>query len=84
MAQVSENALSAVHTQLVAAYAHAGASLDDAAAWAKVGATPMIGQNDVAQEVFGLDDARQLNAFALAQHLGRVSMWSLNRDRTCG
>ena len=84
MAVISENALTAVHDQLVDAYAHADTPIADATAWAKVGATPMIGQNDVAQEVFGLDDARQLNAFALAQHLGRVSMWSLNRDRTCG
>jgi chitinase len=84
MAVVAENALAAVHDQLVDAYAHADTPIADATAWAKVGATPMIGQNDVEQEVFRLDDARQLNAFALAQHLGRVSMWSLNRDRTCG
>ncbi|MFS0795454.1 chitinase [Microbacterium sp. 1P10AE] len=84
MADVSEHALTAVHDQLRDTYAHAGLSLSDATAWAKVGATPMIGQNDVEQEVFGLDDARQLNTFAVAQGLGRLSMWSLNRDRTCG
>ncbi len=44
----------------------------------------MIGQNDIADEVFGLDDAHQLVAFAELHHLGRVSMWSANRDQDCG
>jgi chitinase len=49
-----------------------------------MGATPMIGQNDVAGEVFTVADARALNAFAIDKGLARLSMWSLNRDRTCG
>jgi len=44
----------------------------------------MIGQNDVKDEVFGLQDAADLNEFAREKGLGRMSMWSLNRDRTCG
>ena len=44
----------------------------------------MIGQNDIAGEVFGLDDAHQLATFAELNHLGRVSMWSANRDQDCG
>ena len=47
-------------------------------------ATPMIGQNDVADEVFTLADAEQLSAYARAKGVGRLSMWSLNRDRECG
>ena len=49
--------------------------------WTKLGATPMIGQNDVLSEVFTLQDARKLNTFAKKKNLGRVSMWSANRDR---
>lgn len=44
----------------------------------------MIGQNDEIDEVFTLDDAVELNAFAQEKQLGRMSMWSMNRDRTCG
>ncbi|MEN2740447.1 carbohydrate-binding protein [Microbacterium sp. X-17] len=84
MAQVSISALRATERQLSALYQQAGTSLTDATVWAKLGATPMIGQNDVSGEVFTIDDAQQLNSFAQSQHLGRMSMWSLNRDRACG
>jgi hypothetical protein len=38
----------------------------------------------VPDEVFGLDAAKGLNEFAHSHGIGRVSMWSLNRDITCG
>ena len=44
----------------------------------------MIGQNDIPDEVFGLDDAQQLVAFAQQHQIGRLSMWSANRDKSCG
>jgi chitinase len=43
----------------------------------------MIGQNDVDGEVFTLADAEALVAFARDTGLGRVSLWSLNRDTAC-
>ena len=46
--------------------------------------TPMIGQNDVPGERFTIGDAGSVNAFALKRQLGMLSMWSLNRDQTCG
>ena len=49
-----------------------------------MGATPMIGQNDTPDEVFTLADATALNQFALSHKLGRMSMWSANRDIVCG
>lgn len=57
--------------------------LRDAAAWKTVAVTPMIGVNDVQQEVFRLDDAKQLVAFAKGKHLGGLSMWSSTRDQAC-
>ena len=48
------------------AYQAVGTDLSDAESWHLVGATPMIGQNDIPDEVFGLDDAQQLVAFAAA------------------
>lgn len=84
MVQASTDALEQVHRQLGALYRRAGQELDSATLWAKVGATPMIGQNDVKGEVLDLDEARALTTFATDRGLGRMSMWSLNRDATCG
>lgn len=84
MAEASISALEATHDQLTALYAANRTDLPGAGAWAVLGATPMIGQNDVESEVFTIDDAVELNAFADARALARMSMWSLNRDRTCG
>ena len=51
--------------------------------WAMVGITPMIGQNDVSNEVFTLSDAGQLAQFAAQAGTGRLSMWSVTRDQQC-
>ncbi|WP_261165788.1 chitinase [Microbacterium sp. Marseille-Q6965] len=83
LADASREALQALHRQLDALYAAADVPLGPASLWRKIGATPMIGQNDVARDVFDLADARELNAFAVENGLGRMSMWSLNRDRAC-
>ncbi|BFV59083.1 cellulose binding domain-containing protein [Kitasatospora sp. CMC57] len=57
--------------------------LADAAAWAKVAVTPMIGVNDVASEVFTVADATQLAEFAGTKHLAWLAMWSGTRDKAC-
>ncbi|MGW1377139.1 chitinase [Streptomyces sp. NPDC002446] len=57
--------------------------LSDAAAWKAVAVTPMIGVNDVQNEVFKAEDAAQLVKFAKARHLGWLSMWSSTRDKAC-
>ncbi len=77
-------ASTALHGQVRAAFAQAGQPLDDGQAWAKVGIIPMIGQNDVTSEQFTLADAGAVNQFARAHGVGQLSMWSLNRDSTCG
>lgn len=84
MADASEAALSATHRQMMVLYERAGLKVGPATAWKRLGATPMLGQNDVAAERFSLADAQRLNAFARDRGLGRLSMWSLNRDRACG
>ena len=55
--------------------------LTDAQAFAMLGATPMIGRNDVSSETFTLDDARILISFARDKKLGLVSFWAINRDQ---
>lgn len=44
----------------------------------------MIGQNDVAGDVFTTNDASDLLGFAWTHDLGRLSFWSANRDARCG
>ncbi|WP_062202181.1 chitinase [Demequina salsinemoris] len=76
-------ATQALHDQIEQAYADQSIGLGDLEAWDKVGITPMIGQNDIEDEVFTLEDAAAVNEFAKSNGVGRVSMWSLNRDSTC-
>jgi hypothetical protein len=46
-----------------------------------IGLTPMIGQNDVKEEVFGLEDAVALRDWAAAKPwVCSMSFWSSNRD----
>lgn len=84
MADASEQALSELHRQLMALYAQHGTPLSSEGAWKKIGATPMIGQNDVTSEIFTFSDAQQLATFSQASSLSRLSMWSMNRDYQCG
>jgi chitinase len=84
MLTASEDALTATQRQLGILYTAAHITLNQTSLWSKIGATPMIGQNDDAGEVFSLADAVKFNAFAHSHGVGRVSMWSLNRDISCG
>lgn len=58
-----------------------GSVYTDAQLWHMVGVTPMIGLNDVTTETFDQQEARELLAFAQQTGIGRLSMWSLNRDQ---
>jgi chitinase len=84
MLNASTSALTNAQRQLGVLYQRAGTPLSQGTLWSKIGATPMIGQNDDKGEVFTLDAAKGLNAFALDHKLGRMSIWSANRDATCG
>ena len=84
MLSSSKKALIETHRQLVVLYRQAQINLSSASLWKKIGSTPMIGQNDVVDEIFTLDDAKAFNTFAREQGIGRMSMWSANRDTPCG
>lgn len=58
-----------------------GTSKTDSQLWHLVGVTPMIGLNDVTTETFDQQEARELVAFAQQKGIGRLAMWSLNRDQ---
>jgi chitinase len=84
MQDAAQSALTQTVRQMGVIYKRAGIQLNEATLWSKIGATPMIGQNDIANEVFTLADAKGLNQFALDRNVGRMSMWSANRDVSCG
>jgi chitinase len=79
-----ERSLTATEQQVAQIYASADVNMTARQVWEHLGATPMIGRNDVAGETFSLGDAQALVAFARRMHLARVSMWSANRDSQCG
>lgn len=83
MLDVATSAAEATHQRLDALYRNAGKPLEAAALWKRMGLTPMIGENDVKSQVFTLADAEGLNGFAVERGIGRMSMWSSNRDAAC-
>jgi chitodextrinase len=70
------NSAQSLHNQLVPLLP----GKTDAQIWNMVGVTPMIGQNDLASEVFTQADMQQLLTFAGQQHLGELSFWDVTRD----
>jgi chitodextrinase len=84
MGQLAEKALSGAAGQLATLYPEYGIHLRAQQIWQRLGATVMIGQNDIQGENFTVSDAQTLASFASRNHLGRISMWSINRDSQCG
>jgi chitinase len=84
MGTLVQAALNATHAQLTDLFPRYGIRLRPQQIWQRMGATVMIGQNDIQGENFTVSDARAVVSFAAANHLGRISMWSLNRDAQCG
>jgi chitinase len=78
------DALYATHSQVQALWLSAGLSGGGGVAWQHLGATVMLGVNDITAERFTISDARRLEAFANRMGVARVSAWSLNRDTECG
>ncbi len=51
---------------------------------AKIELTPMIAVNDIADEVFTLQDIDEMTAYAVGNDLAGLHYWSLDRDVPCG
>ncbi len=83
MADLSQEALEAGHSQLLRLMISRGEIITAAQMWTMMGVTPMLGQNDEQDEAFSVEDAVELHSFAQSNNLGRISFWSLNRDRQC-
>ena len=83
MGEYAIDAATALYGQLKTLYQDSGANKSEAELWAMVGITPMIGENDVSTEIFNQQDAREVVAFAQSKAIGRIAMWSVNRDKAC-
>ncbi len=83
MGEYAIEAVTSLHEQMTTLWTEAGLSPTADELWARIGATPMIGLNDVLSETFDLEDGGQLRSFALSQGMGLLSMWSVNRDHPC-
>ena len=79
-----KSSLNAAHAQYKTLLYSRGKLFSDHQIWELLRATVLIGQNDTKNEYFTLDNAREINTFALETSLGHLSMWSLNRDQQCG
>ena len=55
----------------------------DAELYRMIGITPMIGINDNSVEIFTTADATKVLNWANTKSIGRIAMWSLNRDFQC-
>jgi hypothetical protein len=75
MGTAADQALDATASQIASVF-----GISTSAAFAKMGNTPMIGQNDSAGEVFTLADANTVKLHAEAKGIKLVSFWSEGRD----
>ncbi|HEX7734888.1 MAG TPA: chitinase [Ktedonobacteraceae bacterium] len=79
MGQNAINAANSTFSQLQALYPAKTASQ----VWAMLGLTPMIGVNDDRKEIFTLQDAQAVLAFAEQQNIALLSFWDVQRDHQC-
>jgi hypothetical protein len=78
MAQATISASDGLQAVVAAAYGY-----DAATAYNRIGISSMNGRTDVAGETVSLEDWNAILRYAQNHHLGRLSFWSLNRDRPC-
>ena len=82
MGQASIDAANALYSELQTLFQSQNTSPPKSSSqlWSMVGITPMIGQNDSQGEIFSLDDAKQVLAFAQQNQIGELSFWAGARD----
>ncbi len=75
MGSASDQALDAAAGQVASAF-----GISTSAAYARLGNTPMIGQNDSSGEIFTLADASTVESHAASEGIAMLSFWSEGRD----
>lgn len=75
MGTAANQSLDATAGQVASAF-----GISTSAAYAKLGNTPMIGQNDSPGEIFTLADASTVESHAASEGIAMLSFWSEGRD----
>jgi hypothetical protein len=75
MGSAADQSVDAAAGQVASAF-----GITSAAAYAKLGNTPMIGQNDSAGEIFTLANANTVESFDASRGIALMSYWDENRD----
>lgn len=75
MGSAANQALDATATQIEGIY-----GISAAAAYARLGNTPMIGQNDSSGEIFSLADASTVESYAAQHGIALLTFWAEGRD----
>jgi chitinase len=78
MGQTSIRAAEGLARELTVRY-----GLTSAAAYEHVGISSMNGRTDETDETVSVADFQAMLGFATERHLGRLTFWSVNRDRPC-
>lgn len=78
MGATSVVAAEGLHADLMTTF-----SMSSATAYAHMGISSMNGQTDEADETVSPTDYQTILAYARANHLARLTFWSVNRDRSC-
>jgi hypothetical protein len=78
MAQATISASEGLRTVVADAYGY-----DAATAYNRIGISSMNGRTDVSGETVSIEDWKAILYYAREHRLGRLSFWSLNRDRPC-
>ncbi len=73
------NAAKSSHRQLRELYP----GVSDLDAWKGLGVIVMVGRNDTVPETFTMQDAQTVRAFAVDNHIGLLSLWNTDRDKSC-
>ncbi|MFG2125924.1 glycosyl hydrolase family 28 protein [Streptomyces sp. NPDC048710] len=79
MGTLTTRAMEGLKGRVKAAYGYS-----DATAYAHIGLSSMNGKTDDSGERVRLADFKTMLAYAQQHHIGRLTYWSVNRDRPCG
>ncbi len=78
MASATKSAVEGLKADVKSAYGYS-----DSTAYAHVGLSSMNGKTDESDETVTTSDFSSILSYAQSHHLGRLSFWSINRDRQC-
>ncbi|WP_406442973.1 alpha-galactosidase [Streptomyces sp. NBC_00631] len=79
MGSLTTKAMEGLKAQVKSAYGYS-----DATAYAHIGLSSMNGRTDDSGERVRVADFKTMLAYAQQHHIGRLTYWSVNRDRACG